>query len=60
MSGRTKIPVAMRLAPDVKAEADRRAREERRSFTSYIEWIVLQDALKHPAQRQEASQKPRP
>lgn len=47
MGGRTKIPVAMRLAPDVKAEAERRAAETRRTFTSYIEWLIMEDADGH-------------
>lgn len=51
MSSRTKTPISMRLASDVKAEAERRATEERRSFTSYVEWLIMKDAESHKALR---------
>jgi hypothetical protein len=38
-----KKPAAVRLSAVVKALAVQRAREECRSFASYLEWLVLQD-----------------
>jgi hypothetical protein len=48
---RTKIPTAIRMDPDVKAEAMRRAAEERRSFAAHLEWLIMQDAKAHPAEQ---------
>jgi predicted HicB family RNase H-like nuclease len=38
-----KIPVAIRISPELKAAAVARAREENRSFTSYVETLILRD-----------------
>lgn len=49
-----KKPVAVRLAPDVKAKAMVRASEENRSFASYLEWLVLQDVKRNESARRAA------
>lgn len=36
------------MAPEVKAEAERRAAEERRTFASYLEWLIMKDAAANP------------
>lgn len=41
--GTSKIPITARLAPDIKSLATKRAREQNRSFASYLEWLILQD-----------------
>lgn len=45
---RTKIPVAIRMAPEIKAAAERRAKADRRSLAAYLEWLVLEDAERRP------------
>jgi hypothetical protein len=43
-----KVPIGTQLSPEVKAEGHRRAAEERRSFASYLEWLIMQDAKANP------------
>jgi hypothetical protein len=45
----TKVNVGTQLSPEVKAEGHRRAAEERRSFASYLEWLIMRDAKANPA-----------
>ena len=48
---RTKIPVALRMDPGLKAMAEARAKEERRSFAGFLEWLIVEDAKRQvPAQ----------
>jgi hypothetical protein len=44
-----KNPVSFRWDSEIKEMADRRAAEEHRSLTGYIEWLIMEDAKKHPA-----------
>ena len=44
---RTKIPVSLRLDPEIKALGEARANEERRSFAGFLEWLILEDAKRH-------------
>jgi hypothetical protein len=44
-----KVSIGTQLSPEVKAEGHRRAAEERRSFASYLEWLIMQDAKVNPA-----------
>lgn len=44
-----KVSVSMRLDPAIKALGERRAKEERRSFTGHIEWLIARDADQHAA-----------
>jgi hypothetical protein len=44
-----KVSIGTQLSPEVKAEGHRRAAEERRSFASYLEWLIMQDAKANPA-----------
>ena len=44
-----KVYIGTQLSPEVKAEGHRRAAEERRSFASYLEWLIMQDAKVNPA-----------
>jgi hypothetical protein len=44
-----KIPVSFRWDPEILATAKRRALEERRPLTGYLEWLIAEDAKKHPA-----------
>lgn len=41
-----KVPVGLRLDPDIKAKGERRAKEDRRSFASYVEWLIAEDTRK--------------
>lgn len=43
-----KKPISLRMAPAIKAEGERRAKEENRSFASYLERLVVEDAKRHP------------
>lgn len=45
-----KVPVSLRISPEVKARAEARAAEQNRSFASYVEWLIIQDAASAPAQ----------
>lgn len=38
--------ITFRVSSEFKALLVRRAKEEHRSITAYIEWLVLQDAAK--------------
>jgi hypothetical protein len=49
---RTKIPVALRLDPKLKAMAEARAKEERRSFAGFLEWLIVEDAKRQTSARQ--------
>jgi hypothetical protein len=40
---RTKIPVSLRLDPEIKAAGEQRAKKEMRSFASYLEWLIAED-----------------
>ena len=44
---RSKKPVAVRISADLKEAATLRAREENRSFASYLEWLIIQDVKAH-------------
>jgi hypothetical protein len=44
-----KIPVSFRWEAEILATAKRRAVEERRPLTGYLEWLIAEDAKKHPA-----------
>lgn len=35
--------ITIRVKPAIKAKALKRAAEENRSLTTYIEWLILQD-----------------
>jgi hypothetical protein len=39
-----KVPLALRLDPEIRAIADERAKEETRTLTSYLEWLIVEDA----------------
>jgi len=36
--------ITVRISPEFKALIKRRAEEERRSVTGYLEWLVVKDA----------------
>lgn len=38
------LAVTVRMRPSVKAMADKRAKEEQRSFANYLETLILADA----------------
>jgi predicted transcriptional regulator len=44
-------PFSMRLPPDLKAELQRRADQDRRSLTNYIEVVLLQHIERERAQQ---------
>ncbi len=44
---RLKIPVSLRVLPEVHAVGMSRAAEETRSFASYIESLIVRDAREH-------------
>ena len=44
-----KVSIGTQLSPEVKAAGHRRAAEERRSFASYLEWLIMRDAKANPA-----------
>jgi hypothetical protein len=35
--------INIRVKPSIKAAAEKRAAEEHRSLTAYLEWLILQD-----------------
>jgi len=39
-----KIAVGLRLPQEIKEAAEQLAQNDRRSFSSYIEWLIAQDA----------------
>jgi hypothetical protein len=51
---RTKIPVALRMDPELKAAAEARAKQERRSFAGFLEWLIVEDAKRQAPARQVA------
>ena len=46
-----KVPLALRLDPEIRAIADERAKEETRTLTSYLEWLIVEDAKRTGATR---------
>jgi hypothetical protein len=44
-----KVSIGTQLPAEVKAEAQRRAAEERRSIANYLEMLIVRDAQAHPA-----------
>lgn len=48
MMSRTKIALSLRVDPDIKTLGEQRARADRRSFASYIEWLVDTDTKNRP------------
>jgi hypothetical protein len=44
-----KVSIGTQLPAEVKAEAQRRAAEERRSLANYLEMLIVRDAQAHPA-----------
>jgi hypothetical protein len=42
------------MDPAVKAMAEARATEERRSFAGFLEWLVVEDAKRQASARQSA------
>jgi hypothetical protein len=60
MMARTKIPVALRMDPEVKAAAELRSKEDRRSFAGYLEWLVQEDVRKRPLHEAAIPDKARP
>jgi hypothetical protein len=44
-----KVSIGTQLPAEVKAEAQRRAAEERRSLANYLEMLIVQDAQANPA-----------
>jgi hypothetical protein len=55
---RTKIPVSLRLDPEIKATGEARAKDEMRSFASYLEWLIVEDAKRQASVRQSAPSPP--
>jgi hypothetical protein len=55
---RTKIPVALRLDPELKAMAETRAKEERRSFAGFLEWLIVEDGRRQAAVGQKSGTSP--
>jgi hypothetical protein len=53
---RTKIPIALRIDPELKAMAEARAKEERRSFAGFVEWLIAEDAKRTGSARQAGTQ----
>jgi hypothetical protein len=55
-----KVPLALRLDPAIRAIADERAKEETRTLTSYLEWLIVEDAKRnaHQAAAQAEPQRP--
>jgi hypothetical protein len=47
-----KVPLALRLDPEIRAIAEERAKEETRTLTSYLEWLIVQDAKRTGAMHQ--------
>jgi uncharacterized protein (DUF1778 family) len=48
MPNRTKTATLnIRIKPELKELIDKRAEEESRTVTSYIEWLVKKDAAEH-------------
>ena len=39
--------IQMKVAPSLKEKAQKRAEQEGRSLSNYIEWLILQDLKKH-------------
>lgn len=42
-----KKPVAMRISAALKAAGEQRARQDHRSFSAHLEWLIEQDAKAH-------------
>lgn len=42
-----KIPVSLRLTPELKAAAEEAARKENRSFTNLVETLLIERCRKH-------------
>lgn len=43
----SKVRTSLSLSPEVEEMLDRRAAEERRSNSNYVEWLIEQDAKRH-------------
>ena len=39
--------IQMKVMPSLKEKAQKRAEQEGRSLSNYIEWLILQDLKKH-------------
>lgn len=52
---RTKIPVSLRLDPEIKSAGEARAKEERRSYASFLEWLIVEDAKRQASAHQTTS-----
>ena len=42
-----KKPIGLRLSPELKALGEQRAKDEGRSFASYVERLIIADLQKH-------------
>ena len=51
---RTKVPVPLRIDPEIKAAGEARAKEERRSFASFLEWLIVEDGKRQASTGQSA------
>ena len=40
--------ITMKVKPSIKKAAERRAAEEGRNLSNYIEWLILKDTKKNP------------
>lgn len=41
------VMLSIRMKPSVKEAGQKRAEEEGRSFSNYIEWLILQDVKRN-------------
>lgn len=45
-----KLSVGIRLDPDIKEAATRRAKSLQRSVASYVEWLIAEDVRANPVE----------